>query len=708
MQLSRHKDYGKYNIHTYAFSGKGPRGINAMTLTVPEPDVKVSTTKKSATQYEVSVTNVPETITDVTVPVWSSKNDQDDLIWYKATKSGQGTYTVLVDTTKHHNDTGHYNAHVYGLSMVTGGLVGLKVSGFDNVDTRTNATIAVVNYSENKTSFDVVVTSDSNTKTINKVSVAVWSEDKGQDDLKWYTPTVKNNQAKMTVDIASHSNTSDKYNVHVYIDYADGSRVGTVVGAYKITKPSDLNRPEADTKVATDLTDKGIAIQVSSNQVKDYRDVRFAVWSEDKGQDDLKWYNADSKGKVVAAYEDHAGYGKYNVHTYMVSNGKMVGLNATSFTMPNPSAQTEIIKVDDLTYKVTVKNVPAYIDSVTVPVWSDRGDQDDIVWTKTDKENGIYIALVSLKEHHYDDGHYSAHIYGHSKIGNQTVGMAVTSGFTVPLADVSDKQQAVQVETRYKGTGNYEVNVTNIRQSGKLKIAIWSSKNDQDDLRWYETTPANHQATLRFNVTNHKDTGVYNIHIYQENGKKLEFLTSSNVQVDRANYDTPYYSQRDGRWASRWYGVSNLAATGCVPTTMAMVLTSLKGAQVLPTQVADYLYNQTVEFNRGTAGTTGQGILMAAKEWGVTATPLGTKNNLIQALKDGYHVLGAVQNDIFVMHGSHELVLKGYKAGKTHVSDPYTPSYSGWYSIDQLWNEQSHYSDDTRNIGAPFIKITDI
>lgn len=85
-----------------------------MTLTVPEPDVKVSTTKKSATQYEVSVTNVPETITDVTVPVQSSKNDQDDLIWYKATKSGQGTYTVLVDTTMHHNDTGHYNAHVYG------------------------------------------------------------------------------------------------------------------------------------------------------------------------------------------------------------------------------------------------------------------------------------------------------------------------------------------------------------------------------------------------------------------------------------------------------------------------------------------------------------------------------------------------------------------------------------------------------------------
>lgn len=74
-------------------------------------------------------------------------------------------------------------------------------SGFDNVDTRPNATVSVVNYSENKTTFDVVVTGSSATKTITSVAIAVWSEDKGQDDLIWYTPTITNNSARVTIDM---------------------------------------------------------------------------------------------------------------------------------------------------------------------------------------------------------------------------------------------------------------------------------------------------------------------------------------------------------------------------------------------------------------------------------------------------------------------------------------------------------------------------
>lgn len=150
-----------------------------------------------------------------------------------------------------------------------------------------------------------------------------------------------------------------------------------------------------------------------------------------------------------------------------------------------------------------------------------------------------------------------------------------------------------------------------------------------------------------------------------------------------------------------------LGETGCVPTSLAMILSSLKGETVLPTQIADYLYHKTVEFNRGVQGTTSRGILKAAKEWGVTATALGTQANLVQALKDGYHVLAAVQNNVFVLHGSHEIVLKGYNNGLTHVSDPYTPSLSGWYPISQLWKEQSYYSEDRIDIGAPFVKVTD-
>ena len=49
-----------------------------------------------------------------------------------------------------------------------------------------------------------------------------------------------------------------------------------------------------------------------------------------------------------------------------------------------------------------------------------------------------------------------------------------------------------------------------------------------------------------------------------------------------------------------------MASTACaLPTSEAMVVSSLTGTEILPTTVCTYLYNNTVEFNRGDAGTTG-------------------------------------------------------------------------------------------------------
>lgn len=289
---------------------------------------------------------------------------------------------------------------------------------------------------------------------------------------------------------------------------------------------------------------------------------------------------------------------------------------------------------------------------------------------------------VHMQDYGWQDWTYNNDIAGSTNQGKRIEAIEIKLVETAKIP--------VTVQTTYKGTGNYNVRVTNVISPGDLKIAIWSDKNNQDDLKWYTVAPKNHEATLTFNVTNHRDNGKYFIHVYQENASnQKQLLVKTSLQVAHSNYNTPYFSQRDGRWASRRYGMATLGET------------------VLPTQIADYLYHKTVEFNRGVQGTTSRGILKAAKEWGVTATALGTQANLVQALKDGYHVLAAVQNNVFVLHGSHEIVLKGYNNGLTHVSDPYTPSLSGWYPISQLWKEQSYYSEDRIDIGAPFVKVTD-
>lgn len=206
VDLSKHRDYGKYYVHTYSFiSGQAPVGLNGMSVTVAQPEVKTTISKTSTGNFDIVVTNVPDIITSVTIPVWSAKQGQDDLKWYSATKVGTGSYKVSVSVKNHHNDNGHYFAHIYGQSSITGSMIALSsTSGFDNVDSRPNATVSVVNYAENKTSFDVVVSGSSATKVIKAISVAVWSEGQGQDDLKWYQPSISNNKGSVRVNIANH------------------------------------------------------------------------------------------------------------------------------------------------------------------------------------------------------------------------------------------------------------------------------------------------------------------------------------------------------------------------------------------------------------------------------------------------------------------------------------------------------------------------
>lgn len=108
-------------------------------------------------------------------------------------------------------------------------------------------------------------------------------------------------------------------------------------------------------------------------------------------------------------------------------------------------------------------------------------------------------------------------------------------------------------------------------------------------------------------ASNHKySTGEYIVHLYyNQNDGSLVGVGGTTTTVNRGLYSTPYYSQRDPRWAGRVYGNYNLNATGCVPTTLAMAISGITGQTVLPTTVADFLYHNTDSFNKnGLFGTS--------------------------------------------------------------------------------------------------------
>ncbi|HGC8664284.1 TPA: LPXTG cell wall anchor domain-containing protein [Streptococcus agalactiae] len=189
-------------------------------------------------------------------------------------------------------------------------------------------------------------------------------------------------------------------------------------------------------------------------------------------------------------------------------------------------------------------------------------------------------------------------------------------------------------------------------------------------------------------------------------------LSQANAEVNHHKFKTAlgqshYYNQRDNAWAGV-YGGHTFASTGCVPSALAMVYSDLSNRTITPREIADYLYNNTDEFNKRFGGTSGKGIISATKAFGYVVTHLASKNAITEALKAGHHVVAAVQNNKFSTWGpqySHEIVLRGSSNGNTYVYDPYNRDNNGFYSVDRIWNEQSRDSIDTAGVGVPFFAI---
>lgn len=182
----------------------------------------------------------------------------------------------------------------------------------------------------------------------------------------------------------------------------------------------------------------------------------------------------------------------------------------------------------------------------------------------------------------------------------------------------------------------------------------------------------------------------------------------NNEKVSTSLENQAYFNQRDGAWA-RYYGNYTFAATGCVPSSLAMVFTELARRQITPTEIANYLWNNSNEFNKNYGGTSGKGLVQATKHFGFVPTHLASQSAIVEALQAGHHVLAAVQQDKFSPWGiqySHEIVLRGYSNGNTYVYDPYNRANIGWYPVANLWNEQSRDAIDTSCVGVPFFKIT--
>ena len=179
----------------------------------------------------------------------------------------------------------------------------------------------------------------------------------------------------------------------------------------------------------------------------------------------------------------------------------------------------------------------------------------------------------------------------------------------------------------------------------------------------------------------------------------------AKADQNTAALNMPQYYQGDYRWGHKRYGLGTMAQTGCVPTSLAMVFNGL-GQKVLPTAVADTIYNNTNEMNVSELGTSGKGAVYAINAYGYKHTVITTREQLIAALQSGKPVFATVGNGIFAKGRlTHAIILSGYSNGKTKAMDPDSSYNTGkWYDINTIWNQRSTDPYDT-NIGGSFVAI---
>ncbi|MBQ3423358.1 MAG: C39 family peptidase [Romboutsia sp.] len=195
---------------------------------------------------------------------------------------------------------------------------------------------------------------------------------------------------------------------------------------------------------------------------------------------------------------------------------------------------------------------------------------------------------------------------------------------------------------------------------------------------------------------NHYSIEAIQIKLYFKFDQNKNRLKTKNHYIEQVNYKPAYYSQRDSRWKNKAYGRYTMGPTGCGPTAMAMALSGILNKSILPTNVADYLWKYTNDFNKRLAGTSGGGIIHVANRYDVKRTALKNKTELINALKKGKIIYAAMGKGKFVKNsGTHAIVLFGYNSNNTtNAYDPYDQKKNGAVSINLIWNEKSKDPDD--------------
>ena len=304
--------------------------------------------------------------------------------------------------------------------------------------------ISIVNNDTMTGRFNVVVSNVKAPNGVRTVSVPIWSEIGGQDDLVWYTANRQaNGTYTVNVKASDHKNSTGLYNIHLYYVQNNGQMTGVggiVTNVFIGKRPEDL-KPSGTVTIENNNSSTGTFDAVVRNVVSPtgLKEVLIPSWSVAGGQDDLIWHKAtrqaDGSYRATIKASDHKNsVGQYQVHVHYIDQENKRRYVTETVVEVQKSTPTATITIqnnnkDNGTFDVIISNVysPKGVRTVQVPTWSEVNGQDDLTWYEaTRQSDGTYKVSVKASDHKFSTGTYHVHLYYIQGDGSQ-VGVGGTT-----------------------------------------------------------------------------------------------------------------------------------------------------------------------------------------------------------------------------------------------------------------------------------------
>ena len=413
-----------------------------------------------------------------------------------------------------------------------------------------SGTISIVNNNPTVGSFDVVISNVKAPNGVETVSVPIWSEINGQDDIIWYTADRQNNGTyTVNVKASAHKNSTGLYNVHLYYVQKDGqlTGVGGTTTQVFIGKTPDQLKPKASFAIENNNGKAGTfdAVITNISAPLGVKEVLVPSWSLENGQDDLIWHKAtkqnDGSYRVTIKASEHKGNkGNYRADAYIVDNANnrhYIAEKVVSVDYARPSGVLTIENNNTAagTFDAVVRNVvaPTGLKEVLVPSWSLAGGQDDLIWHKATRQaDGSYRVTIKATDHKNSTGKYRADAYIVDDSNKRFY-------LTEKVVEVTQTRPSASlvIENNNADLGTFDAVIRNIVAPNGVKevlVPSWSLVNGQDDLVWHK---ASRQSDGSYRVTikasEHKNSlGNYRADLYiVDNANQRHYVTETIVDV---------------------------------------------------------------------------------------------------------------------------------------------------------------------------------